>query len=124
MECHAGAESRTRNVFGKSFSHTRHVMRQGLDCETCHRDHEERKSTGGEHLRLTRADCQGCHHGDTARDCATCHSEVRDRTFSVEFGDFSHVAHIDDMEIGCSDCHGSAPRISAKADRTLCADCH
>lgn len=124
MECHAGAESRTRSVWGKSFSHTRHVMRQSLDCETCHRSHDERESTGEQHLRLTRADCQRCHHGDTARDCASCHSTVRERTFAVEFGDFSHVAHIDDMEIACTDCHGPAPRISARADRTLCADCH
>ncbi|MCP4203195.1 MAG: hypothetical protein GY769_14830 [bacterium] len=124
MECHAGAETRTRNVWGKSFSHTRHVMRQGLDCETCHRSHDERESTGEQHLRLNQSDCMSCHHGDDARDCMSCHSAVRDRTFAVEFGDFSHAAHVDDMEIGCSDCHGTAPRISAKADRTLCADCH
>ncbi len=124
MECHTGAESRTRNAWGKSFSHTRHVIRRGLDCESCHRTHEEREASTEGHLRLGPEDCQSCHHSDSARECESCHSGVRDRTFSVELGDFSHAAHVDDMEIACSDCHGTAPRISAKADRELCAGCH
>jgi len=124
LECHAGAESRTRNVWGKSFSHTRHVMERGLECETCHRDHEEREATGQGHLRLAQGDCQSCHHGTAASACSSCHAAIGKRTFAVELGDFSHAVHVDDMEIACSDCHGAAPRISAKADREFCAGCH
>ncbi len=124
LNCHMGVEAQRGRVFGRAFSHQPHVVRQGLDCLTCHRTHDERDSGLGP-LKLAAADCGSCHHGEAAAsDCRGCHSGVFQRTFKTESGEFAHSFHVGEMEIACEDCHGAPPAVSARADRNLCADCH
>ena len=123
LECHAGVETLSGKVFGRSFSHRPHVVGKGIECSTCHRSHEERETSGQDHLKLSRASCSGCHHRTAKADCLSCHQGIQGTTFEVEWGDFDHSAHVEGMEMACSDCHGEAPRIG-KADLAVCADCH
>jgi nitrate/TMAO reductase-like tetraheme cytochrome c subunit len=122
--CHAGIEIQQGSAFGRSFTHEPHVARGGLECETCHTTHEEREEAGREALRIGSEDCDSCHHGRSASPCTECHSDLRERTFPVDLGDFSHSSHVDDMELGCTSCHGDRSNIRASADRQVCADCH
>ena len=120
-----GIEAQRGRPFGRAFSHQSHVVRRGLDCLTCHTTHEERKG-GVSPLKLAAADCDSCHHGEAAvaSGCRSCHSRLFERTFATENGDFAHSFHVGEMELACETCHGAPPAVWAKADRTVCADCH
>jgi nitrate/TMAO reductase-like tetraheme cytochrome c subunit len=124
LECHAGAESATSSVFGKTFPHRAHVVGKGIECQVCHTTHEEREASGAEPLEFGASGCGACHHGDSGGDCLECHADVKGKTFPVEQGDFSHSLHVDDMELGCGDCHGSRPGLRASPDREVCSGCH
>jgi nitrate/TMAO reductase-like tetraheme cytochrome c subunit len=123
-ECHAGVEGQRGRAFGRSFPHQPHVVSAGLECGRCHSTHEDRVSSGAAPITLTAGDCAACHHGDSGTDCAACHGGIRQRTYAVEYGDFAHASHVDDMEIACTDCHGEGPGFVAKADREVCSGCH
>ncbi len=130
LECHAGAELATVEVFGRRFPHRRHAIASGLACERCHRTHEERAAEGGGALKLGAGSCQACHHGSVGAagsappDCLGCHAGIRDRTFPVELGEFSHAVHVDDMELECAACHGAAPALARAPESAVCSDCH
>ena len=124
LSCHTGIENRRTTAFGRAFWHAPHVVRQGIECDTCHTTHAARDAGAGV-LKITADDCQSCHHGATAAGrCLSCHGAVVRRTFPTEHGNFSHEFHIEEMEFACSDCHGAAPDVKARADRAFCADCH
>lgn len=123
LDCHAGAEALSSRAFGRSFPHAPHVTEAALDCESCHSTHEEREASGAPAMKLAASACADCHHADAAAgSCSGCHREIGGRTFATELGDFSHVSHVDEMELACSDCHGATPR--RQPDFAVCADCH
>jgi nitrate/TMAO reductase-like tetraheme cytochrome c subunit len=124
LECHTGVESQTVRFAGRRFPHERHVVDEALECQSCHRPHEQRERGGAEHLLITAADCATCHHGDTSAPCLSCHAEIETRTWPTENGNFAHVVHVSDMELECELCHGSAPVFQLPADRETCEDCH
>jgi nitrate/TMAO reductase-like tetraheme cytochrome c subunit len=124
LECHTGVETRTSTFSGRRFPHVRHVVDQGMECQTCHVPHEERAANGGRHLLARATDCSTCHHGGPTKPCLSCHGEIEKRTFPTENGDFAHAVHVGDMELECTLCHGSGPAFHVPANREACAECH
>jgi hypothetical protein len=60
-----------RHVF---YSHRRHVVVAGLECETCHGDIAETESPPRSVRNLVMDDCLSCHEQEHAQtDCTTCH---------------------------------------------------
>lgn len=124
FECHTGIETQISRISGRRFPHLEHIVDGELECESCHRSHEQTKK-GERHLLAAAADCSACHHAASATTpCLSCHADAQRRTFPTENGDFSHVVHREEMELECSLCHGSAPPFLLPADREACAECH
>ncbi len=123
LECHAGAEVVVGRAFGRSFPHQPHVVGAQLECQGCHASHEERDA-GAAALKISAGSCESCHHQRAQADCTSCHSDLGRRTFTVELGQFSHAAHVGDMELPCSECHGQAPALRRSPDQGVCSDCH
>jgi hypothetical protein len=123
-DCHIGQEYSGGQVFGKLFPHENHVLGAKIECETCHRSHEEREETGEASLRFGPAGCQDCHHADSGPDCLSCHGSIMTRTYTVEIGDFPHDAHVTDMELGCEECHGEMTELVRSPSLDVCSACH
>jgi nitrate/TMAO reductase-like tetraheme cytochrome c subunit len=123
LECHAGAEVVVGRAFGRSFPHQPHVVGAELECQGCHASHEERDA-GAAALALSAGSCESCHHRSAAADCTSCHTDLDRRTVTVELGEFSHAAHVDDMELSCAECHGEPPALRFSPDQGVCSDCH
>jgi len=118
LACHQGIESQAGRVFGKTFSHDRHVVRASLKCDNCHRSHEEKEK--GEVLRFGRAGCAGCHHGQNNVECIACHAQILERAVDSFRGEFEHSIHVE-LADTCADCHGDPP---AKPEEESCGMCH
>jgi nitrate/TMAO reductase-like tetraheme cytochrome c subunit len=123
-ECHLGQELASGTAFGRLFSHETHTMGAGLECESCHRSHEERERTGLGDLRFDSSGCQACHHQDPSAECLSCHGGVMSTVYSVELGEFDHSAHVEDMEIACGECHTGPGGSVGVADLEYCSNCH
>jgi nitrate/TMAO reductase-like tetraheme cytochrome c subunit len=123
LDCHIGAESQTVKVFGKTFSHGKHVMGNGINCENCHSTHEERDA-GVSPLKIEASDCSSCHHRKSSTPCVECHQQLGERTFSVELGSFEHSIHVEMMEIPCQQCHGEGQALRRQPKPEVCSDCH
>ncbi len=124
LECHAGSEVAVTRAFGSSFPHRPHVVGAELECQSCHASHEERDA-GAAALKIGRASCNACHHQETKADaCQSCHDDLGSRTFTVELGEFDHVAHVEGMELACDGCHGPPARLVRRPDPAVCSDCH
>ena len=124
LDCHAGAEVGVGRAFGRSFPHQPHVVGAKLECGECHSTHEERDA-GAAALKISAGACASCHHGPAAAGgCVSCHGDLGRRTFAVDLGEFSHAAHVDDMELACTQCHGQPPGLRRAPDAAVCADCH
>ena len=126
LECHAGVETLQLRVFGRSFSHSTHIVAQGIECGRCHSTHGERDAEDLPLLALqTIADCSECHHEEVSRGaCRDCHGSLFSRVFETEHGSFKHSIHVEEMEIACEDCHVQFPSGIASASRETCAECH
>jgi nitrate/TMAO reductase-like tetraheme cytochrome c subunit len=118
MTCHQGVESQKGTVFGRLFSHEKHVVGASLLCDNCHRTHEEKEK--GEVLRFGIEGCSGCHHTQQNADCTDCHSGILQKPVASFRGDFDHSIHSELVE-SCVDCHSNPP---AKPDPETCAMCH
>lgn len=124
LSCHIGVENRRTQPFGQSFWHAPHVVRQGLECETCHSTHDERDA-GAPVLKITAGDCTSCHHEAAGPgDCRSCHAKVFNHSYKTELGEFSHGMHADDLALSCVECHGESLQVSGRADRDFCSNCH
>jgi len=124
LECHVGIETLTVPISGRAFPHSRHVVTEALECDGCHRSHEEAETDGGGLLRPSAANCSSCHHKAAGVSCQSCHAETQTRSFPTEIGEFSHQSHVADMELECSLCHGTASQLRSSADRQACSECH
>jgi nitrate/TMAO reductase-like tetraheme cytochrome c subunit len=122
LSCHDGIDAQSGSIFGREFRHEPHLLKSKLDCQKCHRPHEERAK--GEIVRFDESGCESCHHSRPETDCLACHAEIRKKTLKVSRGDFSHALHIDDAGQTCTDCHelaaGKPPRIKEET----CTGCH
>jgi len=124
LSCHQGIERQSGTFNGKPFAHGSHVQAAKLDCENCHRKHNERPKV--EVVRFGPEGCSSCHHrGLTAASfgqCAKCHGDVAARTIRTERGEFSHRQH---ASIGeeCASCHAIQTGDPIPS-RNHCKDCH
>lgn len=122
FECHQGIEQQSATAFGRTFRHEIHVVRAGVDCQTCHLTHEERTGTG--HLKFGAEGCVGCHHEQEAIDCTTCHSNIFGTVFDSELGDFPHQLHVGDFGLECGMCHTLQDSGHFERSQEVCSDCH
>ena len=121
LACHEGIETQRGEMFGRAFAHEKHVVGARLQCQSCHRPHEERAP--GEIVRYGPGGCESCHHQNPKAECLTCHAGIREHTVKSFRGDFDHKMHLDDAGKTCADCHDltTAPPTLKK---TACAECH
>ena len=123
MLCHTGVEAQHGTWQGKSFDHGPHLLKAGLECDACHRTHEQRMA--GEVVRFGPAGCVPCHHRRTAAaggSCLQCHADVKTRTVKSFRGAFAHQAHLD-MGLECKTCHDPAAG-QLRPAKSACAQCH
>lgn len=120
-ECHEGIESQRGSAFGRSFDHRVHVAGQELQCERCHRPHEEKPA--GEVLRFSGQGCNDCHHQQSPGECITCHGGILEREVTSFRGDFSHELHVG-MDLSCPACHSIQKEKPVALQREICSDCH
>ena len=122
LQCHLGVEQQKATFDGRSFDHTAHVLKGGLQCSTCHTPFAQH---GGITLKSA-ASCDECHHPavqTTATNCARCHAGpggAPTDTFHLAKGDFTHGAHLA-ANVACSACH-TTPVMSARD--LQCDNCH
>jgi len=117
--CHHGIEEKRGEIFGTPFNHRTHISEKHFNCDECHRPHEEKPK--GEILKFDKRGCIPCHHKpEIKRECITCHRSVLKKKISYNEKEFSHDFHIEEMELGCLDCHSSKGGIKPAA----CEDCH
>lgn len=122
LRCHEGVEETGSTLFGLRFDHGPHVSAAAIECSSCHRPHDERPE--GEIVRFGPSGCANCHHREPIADCHTCHGDIRGGTVASPLGDFDHAFHLDDMELGCTDCHDPSPGGAMPVNRETCANCH
>ncbi len=122
LQCHMGVEQQRGILDGRSFDHSQHVLRAGLQCSGCHTSFADH---GGTTIKSA-ASCDACHHPSVqaqARNCAQCHAGpggVPVDTLHAPAGDFTHASHLA-AKVACSACH-TAPAMSARA--LNCDNCH
>jgi hypothetical protein len=121
LQCHEGIEGQRGEIFGRSFQHEKHVVEARLQCQNCHRTHEERAK--GEIVRYDASGCESCHHAKQGADCMTCHASIRQHKVKSFRGAFDHAMHIDDAGETCVNCHDltAAP---PKLKQDHCKECH
>ncbi len=117
----------TQVIFHKAtyqlFSHKKHVIGVGLDCDACHPDifHKKRgaaRAAGDYNMQSLEKGkyCGACHNGDEAfgvtdkKDCITCHGSNMQPPTKIVWkkpnkAAFDHKAHIEDVGLECNDCH-------------------
>lgn len=118
MRCHQGIEDKRGVIFGVFFSHRIHIEEKGFNCTQCHRPHYEKPE--GEIIKFSKTGCISCHHKkEIKRNCIFCHKNVYNKNLKTKIGDFSHVFHIEEVELKCMDCHRKI-----EVDFKFCEDCH
>jgi hypothetical protein len=120
LSCHAGIEEIAGNVFGLTFPHKSHLVKQNIECTACHSN----ARTHGEFV-ATKKTCAGCHHQNPKKDCAVCHA-LQKTVF--EGGNLEGVAIAKDMMaeagIDCAACHLDAEKRVLRPDGGKCVECH
>lgn len=122
LTCHQGIDTQRGTIFGRTFSHERHVIGSKLDCAACHRPHAERAAH--EVVMFDAAGCESCHHKEPLEDCISCHGGIRNRNFTTPRGEFSHTLHLDEAGQTCMDCHEVKKNAPVTLKEEHCADCH
>jgi nitrate/TMAO reductase-like tetraheme cytochrome c subunit len=131
MTCHAGVETQSASYKGKPFSHTPHVMKNGIDCEWCHEPHpippkQQPRITG-------LATCADCHHQqmETPALCVKCHDQdiaqpvtVRGTVLDRKGLSFDHAMHLEATGLQCLECHATEGALQRTPPAKACADCH
>lgn len=124
LSCHAGIERQAGTFGGRDFAHGPHLLEGKLDCEKCHRKHNERPKI--EVVRFGSEGCSSCHHqgltAESFKQCMNCHEDVQARTIRTARGEFSHKQH---ASIGeeCISCHAIQTGDPRPA-KSHCLECH
>jgi len=117
--CHTGIETISTPYLGRSFSHSNHLVEQGIACQTCHSNAQRHGQ-----MILPIQQCNDCHHNEaTVNDqCERCHSS--EATFYAgTFLDSDLPDYMFEEDIICVDCHESSDGIVVP-EATVCVDCH
>lgn len=123
LRCHQGIETRTGSFQDKHFAHRPHVVLNGLECQVCHRPHEERDAD--EIANLGPEGCAPCHHAperEPEERCAQCHDTITEVIVTYQGDEFEHEIHVVDEELACLDCHVIDEKPGLNLD--FCVDCH
>lgn len=123
MQCHQGIENQSGSFQGRRFKHGPHLLRAGLDCQTCHLPHEDREP---HEVVVFGADgCLSCHHEEgLGKDCAHCHVDITSREVESPLGPFSHALHVEEMEMDCGICHEVEAGGEVRLQTAFCRECH
>jgi len=120
VNCHIGIEDIDVQIYGMAYSHRRHLVNGGVDCQRCHSNQRRH----GE-LVVQRQDCLSCHHSRTESECGNCHIAQKE----IIRGE-SHTMPLQDADVmfasdvGCRDCHELPDGSIARPVPQRCADCH
>ena len=105
------------------FSHKKHVIGVGLECDACHPEIFQKKrgaakAAGDYNMKSLEKGkyCGACHNGDEAfgvtdkKDCITCHGSNMQPPEKIVWKKpnkavFDHQAHVQDIGLECGDCH-------------------
>jgi nitrate/TMAO reductase-like tetraheme cytochrome c subunit len=118
--CHAGIEEMSGPVFGLTFPHRPHVVRQKMECARCH-SNEKRH---GE-LTANKATCAPCHHKPPQKDCGACHASQKTVYQGGRLGTLIVPRDVmAEAEIGCADCHLDKAKAVRRPGPEACAACH
>jgi len=120
LSCHAGIEEISGTVFGIKFPHKSHLVKQNLDCSSCHSN----ARTHGEFV-ATKQTCAACHHQDPKKDCAACH-ELQKTLHDGGMLNGVEVAKDIMAEAGvdCAACHLDAKNRVVRPGAAKCVECH
>ena len=118
--CHAGIEEIGGSVFGMRFSHDGHLIKLGLDCDTCHSNVRKH----GEFI-ATKETCASCHHDETERECVSCHT-VQGAFYNGGRLDGIEVPRdiMSEAEVECETCHTGVNETIIRPGRSVCVACH
>jgi nitrate/TMAO reductase-like tetraheme cytochrome c subunit len=130
LSCHQGIETQAGAYGDRPFVHFPHVIKQKLDCRTCHVPHEiPVKSLP---MKFSPGGCANCHHETRFENlCAKCHEkelakgvpvmgQVLDRKGKV----FEHTMHLEATGLKCTDCHFEKGKFRRTPEAAHCSDCH
>lgn len=123
LSCHRGVEEQKGSIFGRRFDHKPHVQRAALQCDNCHRAHDEREKQ--EIVSFDAAGCNSCHHREPEAGCGACHEAPGPvDTIRTSRGDFDHSFHVEGFELDCSDCHAPGEGGALELLDLTCTGCH
>jgi predicted CXXCH cytochrome family protein len=123
LTCHRGVERQSGRFGSRAFAHRPHLLAAKLECEACHRPHEQRAP--GEVVRFGAEGCVPCHHRGaevSGPACMKCHGDVRSRAVTSFRGKFSHRSHLD-AGAECGTCH-QPKNGDPRPTKAACAQCH
>jgi cytochrome c551/c552 len=115
--CHYGIGETKVEVYGITFSHSRHAGANRIACVTCHSNAKKH----GE-LVMEKEGCTSCHHKRTTNvDCQNCH-QLENEFYG---GGYMGLSQPNVMEsgVGCVDCHLSNQKV-VKPSGSVCLNCH
>jgi len=118
--CHAGIEEISREIFGLSFPHKKHLIEQKIQCSTCHSNVRKH----GEFI-ASKQSCALCHHKTAEKDCTSCHQ--LQKTFyqgGVANGYNISKDIMFEAETECVDCHLNPQSQVFRSNASKCLDCH
>lgn len=117
--CHGGIQEVKVNVFGKTFSHNTHIVKQRLQCDRCHSNSKKH----GE-LIISQNSCNTCHHNNAKSNesCSNCHG-VQAQTYNGTLNGKNEPDVMKQAGVVCTDCHQEKGAIY-KPDDKICAKCH
>jgi hypothetical protein len=118
--CHTGIEEISKEIFGLSFPHKKHLIEEKIDCSQCHSN----VRTHGEFI-ATKKSCATCHHEDTSTDCGSCHNLQQTLYRGGEWnGKEIPMDIMAEAEVECVDCHVGDDHRIYRSDKGKCAECH
>ena len=117
--CHAGIQEINKNIYGLTFSHNRHIVKERVPCDKCHSNVEKHGQ-----LILTKQNCNNCHHASNKENetCSKCHnfqSQVYDGTVLNN----NQPDYMKQAGVRCVDCHVDGDKV-IKPDIKICEKCH
>jgi hypothetical protein len=120
LSCHTGIEEISGTVFGLKFPHKSHLVKQNIDCSSCHSN----ARTHGEFI-ATKRTCAACHHQDPKKDCGACHGLQK---ILHDGGALDGVEVAKDMMaeagVDCAACHFDANKRVVRPGASKCVECH
>lgn len=120
--CHAGIEKRKIGYGETRFSHSRHVLKPGLDCNDCHSNKPH-----GVTLPKATSCASSCHHTAKKAKCASCHPAPGQflRGAVADGRNKKYKADVMAASVECSGCHAKLATGHRKKDvKQTCIGCH